>query len=142
MRVITGHVTDGDGVATANLKLAEPVIAKKMTIESLVSGTLNVQIDDDYIVPDSLTVMPSEYNPAADTIKLQRCRIQGLRAVIMRQLNHERDGHPRRRCLELMSEHHLRSALQLQTGDLVKIEIDGDQAWWAAQESPRKSEGT
>lgn len=133
-RILLGVVCDGIGKATTNLSAAEQVIATKMGLGKLQPGTLNVRLPVEYGIPYDLLVTPPEYKSDASILKLKRCRLRGVRAVIVRPLEHETPGHSRLSCLELLSEHQLRTKLGLNTGDVIAIEIEGDEDWWRQPE--------
>jgi len=109
-----------------------PLIIDRTGLPSLVPGTLNIKIDEPYIARPDAKITAAEYN-GAEEIKLQRCRIGGIRAVIMRPTTHEvirRYGHGRKH-FELLSHRHLRTALGIGDGDAVTVELEGDAEWWA-----------
>jgi hypothetical protein len=88
MRVLKGYVATGYKVASQNLQHVVPLIIKRTGLPSLVAGTFNVKIEEPYIVHADATIAAAEYN-GCEVIKLQRCRVGGIRAVIMRPVTHE-----------------------------------------------------
>ena len=69
-----------------------------------------------------------------ESVKLQRCVVRGIRAVITRPEWHETIrnwGHGPAH-LELVSALHLTSALSLTPGAAVAVEVGGDTEWWNA----------
>ena len=96
-------------------------------------GTLNVTLDSDYIVRPDATIEPEEYF-TGERLKLQRCRVRGFRMIIMRPDSHERPGGIGANVLELVSPIKLRDTWELRDGDLLEVQIEGDDAWWAASE--------
>jgi hypothetical protein len=96
----------------------------------------DVRIAEPYFVPADATILPSEY---LEKLKLNRCRIRGVRCCIMRPEPHETvpEAEAEKRLdaltrLEIMSDRYLRTALNLNNGDTVEVEIDGDENWWNA----------
>jgi CTP-dependent riboflavin kinase len=149
MRVLEGRVEKGKGVASGYLRHVLHLIGERIGLPNpAVDGTLNIRIAEPYIVPADATVLPAEYNNV-ETLKLKRCRVNGIRCCIMRPNLHETvpesEAEARRIALtrlEIMSDHRLRTTLNLNDGDPVEVEIDGDQSWWNApnQQSCRRGE--
>lgn len=136
MKTFLGHVEEGHGVAGDNLEDILALIGERVGLPPMFKGTLNVRIEDEYRVPADVTIPPEEYNEI-ETLYLKRCRIRGVRCCIMRPDHHEMvpEDEPERRRdaltrLEIMSDRKLRDALDLSDGDIVEVEIDGDDAWW------------
>jgi hypothetical protein len=138
VRAFKGLVSDGYGVASANLAPVMGLIESRMRLGGLVAGTLNVQIPEDYIVISDAEIKPEEYplnqpGRVQETLKLQRCLIDGRRAVIMRPDTHETLGWGNgAKCLELMGSEKFRDTLGLRNGSVVEVEVEGDDAWWAS----------
>lgn len=136
MKVFSGKIEKGNGVASCNLRHVAQLIGNRIGIPDIIKGTLNVRIDEPYKVPPDATVLPHEYNDQ-ETLKLKRCRIRGIRCCIMRPDFHEMAKEPKQlkdalTRLEIMSDRKLRDALNLEDGDPVNVEIDGDNSWWLA----------
>jgi CTP-dependent riboflavin kinase len=132
MKRLTGQVNSNTfGVATINLARVMNLIEARMGLTNLEPGTLNVRIQEEYIVIPNAIITPQEY-VYDETIKLQRCLISGYKAIIMRPDTHETRqnwGHGINH-LELMSPYHLKDTLSLIAGDEVVVEVEGDDAWW------------
>ena len=134
MKRIIGTIADtneGFHVAAANLVPIMPLIEGRMELTGLVPGTLNVWIPEDYIVIARAVITPDEYR-LNETVKLQRCLVNGYKAVIMRPDTHETIpgyGHGRNH-FELVGRVRFRDALRLDDGDRVDLEVEGDDAWW------------
>ena len=133
MRILRATFTGkkGFGVAGDNLEPVAPLILKRTGLRSLVKGTLNLSLEAPYIVTADATITGKEYF-FGETIKLQRCLVRGIRAVIMRPDTHEGTppfGHGPAH-LELLSEYHLTSELRLSPGSIIDVEVEGDEAWW------------
>lgn len=82
-----------------------------------------------YVVLADATIAEAEYN-GAELIKLQRCLLRGVRAVIMRPHTHELSpprGHGPAH-LELLSHIHLRTTLALSDNEAVQVEVEGPPA--------------
>jgi len=132
MKTLHGHISSKTfGVASNNLAGVMSLIERRTCLANLISGTLNIRTQEDYIVIPDATISPQEYG-FAETIKLQRCLISGYKAIIMRPDTHEirpNWGHGKAH-LELMSPFHLRTTLGLKDGDAVAIQVEGDEEWW------------
>ena len=118
MREITGIIVDGFHVATGLLKPVLPLIEKRMELAGLVPGTLNVRLSEGYIVTAHAVVTPVEYG-FNETLKLQRCLIEGRKAIIMRPDTHEKNpkyGHGTNH-FELLGPINFREVLGLEKGD-------------------------
>ena|SRR6266571_6508785 len=92
-------------------------------------GTLNVTLDSDYIVRPDATIESNEYFNR-EQLKFQRCRVRGFRMFIMRPDSHERLDGSGANVLELISPMKLRDTWGLHDGDLLDVEVEGDEAWW------------
>ena len=121
----------GFGVAGDNLAPIVPLILERTGLRSLEKGTLNLSLPAPYIVLADAVITGEEYF-LGERIKLQRCLVRGIRALIMRPDTHEATppyGHGPAH-LELLSEYHLTSTLGLSPGSVVEVEVEGDEAWW------------
>jgi CTP-dependent riboflavin kinase len=130
MRLLAGIVVDGVGLATPNLDRVKELIEARTGFAHLESGTLNLRLREDYIVEPEQLITPEEYG--GEALKLKRCLIGGRKALIVRPEKHETVlgyGHGKA-YLEIMSAVHLRTALKLSNGDVVEVQIDGDEHWW------------
>lgn len=136
MRTLKGFVCSGFGVAGQNLRHVIDLIIRRTGLPRVEQGTLNIAINEPYIVPAEAIITASEYD-GLEEVKLRRCRIHGLRAVIMRPSRHETVpgfGHGTSH-IELLSHVHLRTKLNLKDGDEVSVEIEGEGDWWKDDES-------
>src|SRR5262249_42030427 len=137
MRIFRGTVKSGYGAAGANLKPVLSLIELRLGMASLVEGTLNVQLVEEYVVIPTSSILPHEYplnrsSGLNETIKLQRCVIRNHKAIIMRPDTHERGMFHGPKHLELIGAVNFRRVLGLGDGSLVDVEVEGDDAWWAA----------
>jgi CTP-dependent riboflavin kinase len=137
MKLFLGTVTSGYGMATPNLDPVISLIEARIGLPGLVPGTLNVSLPEDYIVPADAVILPHEYpfnkqSNLGETIKLQRCLVSGCRAIIVRPDSHEIGAGQfhGKAYLELMGQIHFRSALGLQDGSIVEVQVEGGDLWW------------
>ncbi|HJZ63139.1 MAG TPA: DUF120 domain-containing protein [Candidatus Acidoferrum sp.] len=137
IRTFKGTVTNGYGVATQNLNPVMHLIEARAQFPNLVPGTLNVNIPEEYIVFADAVVLPHEYplnqtSNLNETIKFERCILEGYKGLIMRPDSHEiGDGqfHGKKH-LELMGQVNFREVLGLANGSIVEVEVGGDEKWW------------
>jgi CTP-dependent riboflavin kinase len=137
VKIFTGIVTSGYGIAARNLDPVMSLIEQRTGLLHLVRGTLNVNIPEDYIVTADALVLPEEYpfnkeSGLHETIKFQRCLVAGYRGLIMRPDSHEEGAgqfHGKAH-LELMGQRNFREALRLTNGSSVEVQVEGDNAWW------------
>lgn len=131
IRKLCGVVQNGHSIAALNLARVAHLIHERMGLPPLAQGTLNVQLADPYIVQAEAEITANEYKDG-ETLKLQRCKVRGLRCCIMRPDTHQTPGNDGARVLEIMSEYRLRDHFGLANGDELKVEVEGDETWWNA----------
>lgn len=83
--------------------------------------------------PDAV-ISAEEYGHEA--LKLKRCCVAGLPAVILRPESHETGNGHGDAHLELLAAVHLRSTLGLSDGDLVDVVTGRDLACWPPRHRP------
>jgi CTP-dependent riboflavin kinase len=130
MRIFAGIVVDGCRLATPNLNRVMDLIKARMGFATLEPGTLNLRLQEDYIVEPEQLITADEYG--GEALKLKRCLIGGRKALIVRPEKHETVpgyGHGKA-YLEIMCPVHLRSTLEMSNGDPVEVQVDGDHDWW------------
>lgn len=128
MRTLSGMVLSRHGIAAQRLMPVQELIADRLGLPPLVAGTLNVQLAGRYCVEPDARIEPEEYD-GLECLKLQRCRIFGMRCCIMRPHKHE-ESDDASRVLEIMAPVHFRRDLGVQDGDSLDVEVEGDDAWW------------
>lgn len=97
---------------------------RALTGVRLVPGTLNVQLDADWSMPEEALVL--EPDPARGTVRVfvAPCRIAGRPAFVVRTAaNQEGRGDHPRSLVEIAADVHLRTALGLVDGDAVELEL-------------------
>jgi len=98
MKIFSGTVTSGYGLAGRNLDLVMGLIEARTSLANLVRGTLNVNIPEEYIVLPDAVISPDEYpsNKQANTRETIKIPVlPGCRLPSQRQLS----DCPRRRHL-------------------------------------------
>jgi len=137
MRNFVATVTSGYGMATANLKPIMSLIETRIGLSNLVPGTLNASIPEEYLVVADALILPHEYpynlqSNLGETIKLKRCLVAGYKALVVRPDSHELGAgqfHGKAQ-LELMGQIHFRTVLRLADGDVIEVQVEGDDRWW------------
>jgi len=137
MKIFTGIVATGYGLAAPNLAPVVTLIEARTGLTNLAPGTLNVKICEEYIVQSDAVINPDEYpfnreTNLGETIKIQRCLVAGYKALIIRPDSHE-IGAGRfhgKSYLELMGQKHFRTVLALADETVVEVQVEGDADWW------------
>jgi len=118
-RTLKGTVFSGFGVATGSLRPHMRAIRTQTGLPNLVEGTLNLRLHDgSYSGHPDYIFQKGHYNQNEDTY-FERCRIQGMPALIMRTSTNAH-GHG---VLELMGEVKFRDQLNLKDGDSLEVEV-------------------
>jgi CTP-dependent riboflavin kinase len=129
MRILVGTVMTRHGIAAERLAPVQRLIAERMELPPLTRGTLNLRLASPYLVHADAKIEACEYD-GLEFLKLQRCRINGIRCCIMRPDKHE-ESEDASKVLEIMAPHHFRNDLGVQDGDTLDVEVEGDETWWA-----------
>ncbi len=132
VKILRGLVMSRFGVASENLAKVEHLILARTGFGSMAPGALNVRLADPYFVQTDTAIAPGEYQ-LGETLKLQRCRVFGRRMIIVRPDSHELPGREGSDVLELISELHRRDSFALKDGDVLEVEVEGDEEWWARE---------
>lgn len=120
----------------------ETLIEDRMGLAPLQSGTLNLRLSEPYLIRADARIDPREYR-ATEGVKLQRCLIKdprgrSHRAIITRPESHEINNQYHGAAhFEIMGVIHFCSSWNLQCGDEIEVQVEGDEKWW-----PSGIEGT
>jgi DNA polymerase alpha-binding protein Ctf4 len=136
VKILRGKVSSRFGAATPNLRTVESVLLERTGLPSMAPGTLNVQLNERYVVAADALIDRHEYF-TGEVLKFQRCRVRGHRMFIMRPDSHEQHpAGPRdpARVIELVSRLKLRDAWGLKDGNVLEVEVEGNDEWWDASE--------
>jgi len=132
MRILKGKIATGKNSSAKNLKKknVDEKIAAQMGFSTLHPGTLNIELDETYLIKYNYNgyIEKNEYNDR-ECIKLERCRLNGVKSIIVCPQDHNTVGTFKKR-IELMSPHNLRKKFSLSDGDYVEVEVEGDENWW------------
>ena len=84
IQYLTGTVERGHGSASINLVGSVlQLIEQRIGLSELIPGTLNLRLKEPFYLAADATLEPPEYN-SQERIQLQRCRVGGIQAIIMR----------------------------------------------------------
>lgn len=128
MLILEGRVTTGFGVAQEHLAPIAALIRARTGLAALVPGTLNLRLGAPYRFEPDTEITAAEYG--YERLKLQRCCVRGVRAVILRPESHEAGNGHGDAYVELLAAVHLRTALGLADGDLVDVVVGGPRSCW------------
>lgn len=122
-RVLTGRVVSGLGDFARWIEQLKGHYLRKTGLD-LFPGTLNVELPEEYGVPDGSARLGAEEYGGSVSVYIVPCRILGERAVILRTEAAERGegAHPRT-IVEVACEVKLRDKYGLRDGDPVRIEL-------------------
>jgi CTP-dependent riboflavin kinase len=129
MLILQGRVSSGFGVAGEHLAPIAGLIRQRTGLRTLVPGTLNLRLGLPYRFHPDAEITHEEYG--YERLKLQRCCVQGHRAVILRPETHESGNGHGDAHIELLAEVHLRSALGLHDDDILDVTVGHDLPCWA-----------
>ncbi len=122
MSILRGKVVSGMGNFSYWIeKLQEHYLRK--TGMRLFPGTLNVQLEEPYTLPDAVIRLEAEEYGGSVSVSMVPCFIRGKRAFILRtDANEQGRGHHPRTIVEIATDIRLRDHFQLNDGSLVEIE--------------------
>ncbi|MBN2561987.1 MAG: DUF120 domain-containing protein [Phycisphaerae bacterium] len=139
MITVRGIVREGRRNASKNFSKGDVprAVAEVLGVQEadVVPGTLNVHIDQLYADLDDgeydCELDRSQYN-GKEWVKIKRCKVDGLRSVVIRPKEHFEVRKFEKR-IEIMSSVHLRTELDLQERGKVEVQFQGDDSWWNAR---------
>ncbi len=118
MRQIHGVVSTAAGSVGDSLKPIMSEIRRLTGLASLLPDTLTIRVPQDYAGLADFTIEPSEAS-LNRTVTLERCRVRGLDAIIVRtSANTQGD-----RVLEILAEVRLRTEFGMSDGDRETVEV-------------------
>lgn len=117
-----GKIKSGMGNASFWVNKISSIFKEKYGIE-LFAGTLNVELEKEFVLRNTETILPNEYGGKYKVL-IQKCSILGEDAYIVRPENNNVLGgdHPLN-IIEIVSEKKLRDKYDLKDNDKVIIEI-------------------
>ncbi len=123
MAVLRGKVVSGIGNFSYWIeKLREHYLSK--TGMSLFPGTLNVQLEEPYSLPQRVIRLEGQEYGGTVSVNLVPCSIRGKSAFLLRtDANEQERGHHHKTIVVFASDIRLREHFDLNDGDQVEIEI-------------------
>lgn len=121
--VLIGTLKSGLGEASFWMKKAEKAFKKKIGLK-LFHGTLNIELEKEYILRGKIDVLHKEEYGGTQEVYIQECEVLGNKSFILRtdkNMSKNRD-HPLN-LLEIVSEVNFREKYNLKDGDEIKIKI-------------------
>jgi riboflavin kinase, archaea type len=95
----------------------------RQTGMKLFPGTLNVQLDEPYALPNPIIRLEGEEYGGSVSVNIVPCSILGKSAFILRtDANEEGRGHHPRTIIEVATDVKLRDHFHLEDGDIVETE--------------------
>jgi CTP-dependent riboflavin kinase len=126
--ILEGRVTTGFGVARDHLAPIADLICVRTGLPSLAPGTLNVRLGGPWRFEPDAEITHLEYG--YERLKLKRCCVRGVPAVILRPETHEAGNGHGDAHIELLAAVHLRSVLGLSDDDLIDVVTGPDLDCW------------
>ena len=105
------------------MKKAEKAFENKLGIK-LFNGTLNVELDKEYILDGDLQVLHKEEYGGTQEVFLKECKVLWHKSYIVRtEKNSTKNGDHPLNLLEIVSDINFRKEYNLKDGDIVEINI-------------------
>ena len=96
-----------------------------MSKMELIKGTLNVELQAHYVLPESVPRLEAKEWQGPHDVLMQACMVRGYLGVIIRTGPNNRDRGPvKRTVVEVASDTVLRSHFHLESGDPMELEVD------------------
>ena len=112
------------GNASYWMKKAEEAFEKRLG-KKLFNGTLNVEVDKEYILDGDLEILHKEEYGGTEEVFLKECKVLGHKSYIVRtEKNSTKNGDHPLNILEIVSDINFREKYNLKDGDRIKININ------------------
>lgn len=116
-----GRITSGLGTAKMWVGKIEKVFEEKTKVK-LFHGTLNIKLENEYIIEPDWIIKPEEYG-GTQNVLVKKCKTLGHNAYIVRaEKNQIGKGDHNLKILELVSDINFRKEYNLKDGTEVMIE--------------------
>lgn len=118
--VLNGKVTSGIGTAKMWVGKVEKIFEEKTGLK-VFHGTLNIRLEEDYVIKPDLIIKPEEFG-GTQNVLVKKCEILGNIAYIVRaEKNQKGEGDHNLKIIEIVSEINFREKYKLKDGDNIKI---------------------
>lgn len=105
------------------MKKAEKTFEKKLG-KKLYNGTLNIELENDYILDGDLKVLYKDEYGGTQDVYIKECSVLGHKSYIVRtEKNSTTNGDHPISLLEIISDVNFREKYKLKDGDIIKIVI-------------------
>jgi riboflavin kinase, archaea type len=123
MKIVKGKVVSGVMSFSYWMKKLENYYTEK-TAMKLFPGTLNVELDEPYSLPEERIRLEKEEYGGTVSVSIVACRIFERRAFILRTDQAESEpGHQSKSVIEIACDVKLRDQYNLKDGDSVEVEV-------------------
>lgn len=120
---LIGRVTSGIGTAKMWVSKIEEIFVKHTGIK-LFCGTLNIELDKDFIIEPDWIIKPEEFG-GTQNVLIKQCEILGSKAYIVRaEKNQLGKGEHNLKIIEIVSNIQFREEYNLKDGQEIKIKIN------------------
>lgn len=121
--MLKGKIISGMGIAKMWVGKIEKVFNEKTKIK-LFHGTLNIKLNEDYIVKPDFIIIPQEFG-GTENLLVQQCRILNEKAYIVRaEKNQIGKGDYDLKVIEIVSNINFREKYGIKDNDEIKILIE------------------
>ncbi len=111
------------GEASYWMKKAESAFKKKTGLK-LFHGTLNIELEDEYVLSGNLEVLHKEEYGGIQEVYIKECEVLGNKSYILRtSKNMTNNGDHPLNILEIISDINFREKYKLKDGDKIQISI-------------------
>lgn len=119
---IIGKVTNGIGTAKMWVSKIEEIF-KQQTGMNLFRGTLNIKLNEDYIINPDWIIEPEEYG-GTEKVLIKQCEVLGNKAYIVRaEKNQIGAGEHSLKIIEIVSNIKFREEYNLKDNENIKVKI-------------------
>ena len=120
--ILIGNVTKGMGTAKKFINMMQKSFYEKTNIK-LYPGTLNVKLNEPYILIPDYIVKPEEYGGTFN-VQIQKCKVLDENAYLVRSEKNTKDqGDYGQDIIEIVSNVNFREKYNLKDGDRINILI-------------------
>lgn len=119
---LKGKVTSGIGTAKIWVSKIEEIF-KKRTGMKVFHGTLNIKLDEEYIIEPDWIIKPEEFG-GTENVLVKKCEILGTQAYIVRaEKNQIGEGEHDLKIIEIIADINFRKKYGLKDGDRIITKI-------------------
>jgi len=121
--ILIGNLKSGLGEASFWMKKAEQAFEKKIGYK-LFNGTLNVELNEEYILDNNINVLHKEEYGGTQEVYIKECSVLGHKSYIIRtDKNSKPEGDHPLNLIEIVSDVNFRDKYNLKDNDIIQIEI-------------------